>query len=278
MRRLAALLVLASSSIALGDVEGISLENGFTARTLGMGGAFEAMPSSPDVVEKNPAVLPLLKAYQVDLDGAWDVTNKVAYGGAYVRDSATTSVAAGVGYHLLSTGHGGTREVSNLATLGVGVPLGESFAVGVNGHYLLRTNGPNHANAITMDAGAALKLMEGLFLSAAAHNLIDVHHPELSRYYSAALGLMMGAFSADLDVRSSFVGGFKPSFNMGAEYLLGSLVLVRAGYEIDTLQSQQFFSVGLGLTSEGSSVDLAYRHEVQGGDSDLLVLSLKTQL
>jgi hypothetical protein len=88
----------------------------------------------------------------------------------------------------------------------------------------------------------------------------------------------MGALSADLDVRSTLSGGFHPSFNVGGEYVVGGTVPIRGGYEVDTASNQQFFSVGLGIFSQGSGIDFAYRHQVQGGTSNLLVLSIQTVL
>jgi hypothetical protein len=273
------MLACCASTAAFGAVQGLSLEDGFTARALAMGSAFQALPNSMDALETDPAVLPFFRAYQVDLHGAWDWTSKAGDFGTYVRDSSTSALAAGTGYHLLSTGRGSLRETTNLFSLGLGIPLGSALAMGVSGHYLLRSNSADPANAVTVDLGLAAKLADMIFVSVGGHNLVSIDHPELTRFYSVAVGLMMGLLNADVDVRSTLSNGFLPTVHGGVEAVLGNTVAlpVRAGYEVDTRADTQYFSVGAGVASEGSGMDLAYRHQVKGGSSDLLVLSFKTQ-
>jgi hypothetical protein len=277
MRRLAVLVIFSATASALGAVQGISLDDGFGARVIGMGSAFLATGTSAESADGNPATMTLVKAYQLNIDGAWDASSKAGYAGTTLRDSSTSTLAAGVDYHLISTGRGGNRETSNLSTLSLALPVANALSLGLSGRYLLRTASTDRANAITMTAGAAVKFGEAVVLTVGAHNLIATLHPELPRFYSAGLGLNLGALVADVDLRSQLSDGFKPTVNVGGEYAINNVIPVRVGYQVDTRQSAQFFSGGLGFTSQGIGIDLAYRHQLQGGSSDLLVLSLRGQ-
>lgn len=270
-------LLLLVGSRAGAAVEGISLDDVLTAHSLGMGGAYRALGASPDALDGNPATLAMQRTYQVDLGAAWDVTNKVFYTGTFVRDSSTLGVATGVGYHLLSTGRGTAREISHVTTAAVGIPLGDAFSIGFSGRYLARSHPKDTAEAVTMDAGAAIRLSEGLTLALAAHNFIGTRHPELPRLYSAGVGLTLPSFSLDVDARSQLSGGLKPIFNAGGEYLLAGFVGLRGGYIVETQSGHHYFSGGVGLSSGGTGLDLAYRHELHGA-SNLWVLSLRLQL
>ncbi|MGQ0506141.1 MAG: hypothetical protein ACT4TC_12580, partial [Myxococcaceae bacterium] len=122
------------------------------ARTMSMGGAFRALGLGADASVGNPASMPLLKRYQMDLSGAYDVQTKFGYGAAAVLDSVTSQIAAGVHYAFVSLGHDDDHRFAHVTTLASGAALSEVVHIGLSGKHILE-NGSRTANAVTMDAG-----------------------------------------------------------------------------------------------------------------------------
>jgi hypothetical protein len=276
MRTSVALLLVLVPTLARAQYEP-GLRDVMHARSLAMGEAVHGVGLGADTVDGNPAMMSVFRRYQIELSGTWDPGNKFADGSLAICDSQTNPMAAGVSYQVVSLGQGETRRTAHLNTLALGFPLLENLHVGVAGRYLLMS-GAATANALTLDAGLALKLTDGLTVGATGHNLIDVRHPELSRYYVFSAGYVSGLFSLGADVRADLGSptGAKPYYSGGLEYAFGGTVPVRVGYAYDTGARSHFLSGGLGLFTEGGGVDLSYRHELTG-PGRVLALTLKFQ-
>ena len=276
LSRLVLALALFPAALAQAQVSDLRLPEVANARALGMGGAYRATGLGAEATLGNPAALGLFKAYNADLTGAWDAASKAAFISTLVRDSVTSQLAAGVGYTILSEGHGAKRQTTNYTTLGLALPLAESFSLGVSGHYLSR-KGLHAADAVTMDAGAIVRLGGVFTLGATANNLIDTKHPELPRSYGAEAALLAGAFNLAVDGRSELKkGAFNPTINTGLEYTIGNALPLRGGYTYEGSTKTSYLSVGAGFASEGSGVDFAYRQELKG-PGRLLVMSFRGQ-
>lgn len=273
---LATLLLL--PSLALAQVPLFSqLTN---ARGIGMGGAYRGLGLGADATLGNPASLAALKTYQVELTGDWDFGLKDGYGGLSIRDSQTSDVGAGLDYHFLSIHDAaGNRRSAHLGTLALGFPLAKAVLLGVAGKYLYLPGDGAKISAATVDAGLVVQPVEGLSVGFSGHNLVDTHHAELARFYSGQLGYTAGLFSAEFDVSGDpgRDGGFKPLYNVGAEYVVSSSYPLEAGFAADTLTGARYVSGGVGAFGEGGGVDLAYRHQTNG-DGRLLVLTLRLQM
>lgn len=246
------------------------------ARSFAMGGAYESFGPGSETVNGNPAAMSLFKRYQVNLDGAWDPGNKYAWAGSTILDSQTSAVAAGASYHLVTFGQGDDRRTANVSTIAMAIPLADFLHIGVAGKHYLMTGAVN-SNAITADAGVVLKLTDAFHLGASAHNLIDVHHPDITRYYVFSAAFTAGLLSAAADFRADWVAG-NPAYVLGAgaEYILGNAVPARGGYAYDSLLGHHFFSAGLGFLVEGGGVDVGYRQEI-GGVGRMLSISFRLQ-
>jgi hypothetical protein len=178
-------------------------------------------------------------------------------------------------YHFVSLGRGEERRSAHLTSLGVAVPLSDNLYAGATVRYLLIAG---TANAITMDAGLLLRLSDALRVSASGHNLIDVRHPEVSRYFAVGLAYSAGALTATADVRVDFSS--KPStqgaYSGGLEYVVAGAFPLRAGYSYDNIAGTQFVSGGIGiLGGAGGGLDFGYRHEIGGNDGRLFALTLR---
>ncbi|MFN0063964.1 MAG: hypothetical protein ACKVPX_15765 [Myxococcaceae bacterium] len=248
------------------------------ARGVGMGGAFRGLGQSPEAVMGNPASLSMVRGYQIEMTGAWDAATRDGFGSVALRDSATSEVAAGIGYQFLKTGRGANASYGHLTTLALSLPVVQWLTLGVSGHYL-NVSGATTTNAGTLDAGLALRPLGGLVVGFSVHNIVDTSNPELLRYYSWQLGWLGQSFALGLDVRSTLqADNGAPLLNVGGEYVIGKLIPIRAGYSREFGTQQNFFSAGAGVTGESVGVDVAYRHEFGGNESRLLVLTFKIQL
>jgi hypothetical protein len=231
MKALLALLVLVPS-LALAQVSAFSTLA--SARGIGMGGAFRGLGLGADATLGNPASLLANKSYQFELTGAWDPGLHEGFGGITVRDSSTTSTAAGLDYHFLSLHDAlGNRVSAHLGTLAVAFPLSQAVQLGVAGKYLYVPRDVDKVSSATVDVGLLVQPTDGFFLGLSGHNLVNTHHAELSRFYSGQVGYTAGGvFAAELDVSGDpwRDGGFDPLYNVGAQYVAGPAYPLELGY------------------------------------------------
>lgn len=282
-RRLCLLLALTVSGVTFAQdtraPRAEDLRNLMSARAAGMGGAYRALGFGADAVIGNPAAMGLYKAYRIETTGAWDYGQKDAFFGATIMDANTSSLAAGLDYHLVSLGKGEDRVTAHLGTLAFALPLAQSLYIGASARYLLM-NGRREANSTTADAGVLIKLSESILLGVSGHNLIDTRNPELTPYYSAHLGYTSGLFTLAADVRADFVTRPETTltYSGGLEYILGDGIPVRAGYTYDGFTGGSLVSGGFGLMAEGGGLDLAYQYEFGGEERRIVSLSFKLQI
>jgi len=275
-------LVLALSlSTAVMAQPSEDLRDVMSARAYGMGGAYRALGLGTEAVLGNPAAMALYPAYRVEATGAWDTRAKEGLLGVSVIDGATSRMAMGLDYHWVSLGRGGARTSAHLTSLGVGFPLTPGILIGAAARYLRMSGMDRYANSVTVDTGLLMRLSQSFVAGVSAHNLVNTDNVELTRYYTAHVGVMSGMLTLAGDVRGDFTTNDKTTltYSAGAEYLLGMMMPVRAGYTYDGFTKTSRVSTGLGfMTETGSGFDLAYRHELGGEKSRLLALTIRMQM
>jgi hypothetical protein len=250
-----------------------------SARGYGMGGAWRALGVGAEAGNGNPAALGAIRAYRIEMTGAWDWTGKDAFGMVAVADSVTSPLAAGVSYQLVTLGKGPERATAHVNTVAMALPLADSFLLGVSTRYLL-LRGARQANAVTGDAGLLFRPSQAFALGVSAHNLIGTGNSELTRYYSAHAAVFAGILNLAADVRADFETEDSATFtyNGGLELVLGQSFPVRAGYTWDGFTRSSQLGVGLGLMTQGGGIDLAYRHDFGGEGGRLVALTFKLQV
>jgi opacity protein-like surface antigen len=250
-----------------------------SARGYGMGGAWRALGLGAEAGLGNPAALAAFRTYRVELTGSWDWVGQDASGMVALADSSTSALAAGVSYQLISLGKGAERTTAHINTIAMGLPIANSLLIGVSSRYLLM-RGARQANAITGDAGIIFRPSEVISLGVSAHNLINTHNAELTRYYSAHAGLLAGVLTLAADVRADFETQSRTTltYSGGMEYIFGQSFPVRAGYTWDGFTRSSQLGVGIGLMTPGGGLDLAYRHDVGGEKGRLVALTFKVQV
>ncbi|MBJ6761001.1 hypothetical protein JGU66_09510 [Myxococcaceae bacterium JPH2] len=249
-----------------------------SARAVGMGNAYRALGQGTEALQGNPAAMALFPAYRVEATGSWDTHTKDGYLGIGLMDSSTSKLALGVDYHWVSLRGAGSRASAHLSSLGAAVPLTQGVMVGVIGRYLRLSGQDRYANSTTLDVGALLRLSEAIVVGFSAHNLIDTHNAELTRYYSGHLGILAGTVTAAFDVRGDFTTRESSVFtyNGGLEYVLDQVVPLRVGYTYDGFSRSSKLGLGLGFMSPGGGgIDLGYQHEFGGAKGRLLILTFR---
>ncbi|MBM7118548.1 hypothetical protein [Archangium primigenium] len=250
-----------------------------SARAYGMGGAWRALGSDAATGTGNPASVAAVRGYRVEATGGWDWVGKDAAATVAVADSATSPLGAGISYQLITLGKGAARTTAHLNTLALAAPLSENLMIGVSGRYLVMRGG-RQANALTMDAGVLLRPTPLLALGVSAHNLIDTKHAELTRYYSAHAGVLVGQLTIAADVRGDFATDARRTltYSGGLEYVLGQNIPVRVGYTWDGFTRTSQAGVGIGVVTSGGGIDLGYHHDFGGEGGRLLSLTFKVQV
>jgi len=272
-------LCLSTTVQAQSDVE--DLRDIHTARSYGMGGAYRALGLGTESVLGNPAAIALYKMYRMELHGSWDAHGKDTFGGLSVMDAKTSDLAAGLDYHLLSLRSGAGRTTAHFTTLALAFPITQGVLIGGSMHYLRARGGPFEANASTANVGLLLRFGDGLTVGFSAHNLIDTQNPELTRYYSAHAGMILGLLVVGADVRADFDTREESvlTYSGGLEYYLGQSIPVRLGYTYDGFNKASQLGVGLGfVTQEGGGIDVGYRHDFAGEQGRVLSLTIKMQV
>ncbi len=245
------------------------------ARNFAMGGAYRALGGGGESVGGNPAAMVTQKMYAFELTGAWDSETKFGFASASIVDSQTSQLAAGLSYHFVSLGRGEDQRTAQVTSLGLAAPLSETVYVGVAGRHLLISG---TANAITLDAGLLVRVSDALKVAVSGHNLIDIRHPEMSRYYAVGLVYGVGALTAAADLRVDFaaVPSTQVAYGAGLEYVVSGAFPLRAGYSHDNITGNEFLSAGIGFQTSGNGgIDFGYRHELGGTKGRLFALTLK---
>jgi hypothetical protein len=269
----ALLLGLLSGSLLLGaSAQGMpTLRDASSVRAAGMGGAARGFASSGEALLINPAGIAATARFNVDLGAVFAPPTSSHLLGASAIDSKLNAedafaLGGGAGYWHYQSGNGEAQRKGSLIVLGLAAPLvPQTLFLGVAGRYLT-LSGAVSSKAVTGDVGLLYKPVPSLGLAAVGYNLIDVHSAEAPRAWGFGLALGRDAdLHLDFDVRidKDAQGGWKPEFQVGAEYLIGGVVEPRVGYVEDRLLGTRTLAMGLTLQYGGLALDASYQKTLQ---------------
>ena len=249
-----------------------------SAQGYALGGAYHALGYGADSITGNPAAMSLYKRYLLQASGAYDFTNKFGYGTIGLQDS-TTEWAAGLSYQFVAYGPAGERRTAHLTTAATSYAITESFAVGIAVRHEAIV-GYHSSNSVTMNAGIVVRPFQYMQIGLAGNNLIGVWNDDVPRYFTLSLaGTLPYMITPIFDLRADFNDpkGVRFVYSGGIEWIALETIPIRAGYDYDTISHTQHVGFGLGYFSEGSGIDIAYRHEINGTNGHLVALTLKIQ-
>ena len=272
------LLVLACLLVAcplLAAPAPIDFDSARGGREVGMGGAFRELGIGANGADGNPAAIALFQAFQLESAGGYDWKSKGWYFGAWARDS-TQELAGAYSLHYISNDYGSGNVGQWAHSLSLAAKVGDKVAFGLGGRWLIQST--PKINAASLNVGMSIQLMPQLTLGIAGYNLIDTHHPELSRSFEIGFGLLLGPVRLASEVRSDlFRGPLHPIWNNGLELFLGRSFVLRGGWEWREPVQQNFLTAGVGFVFDNSGLDIGWRHGLAGA-GDLIVAGLRIQL
>jgi len=278
VRRIFALLLVLVAPATFAQIEQTpDLRDLQHSRNIAMGGAYEALGYGAEAIGGNPAALTLYKRYQIEATGSWDIPQGFGFGSVGLADS-TNPLAAGITYHFATYG-GPERRWAHLTTLALAYGIGDIIHLGVAARHHVLVGGSN-TNSISMNAGVIVRPVSFLTFGFSGHNLISVYNRDVTRYFVASISAqILGQLSPAFDLRMDF-NQVNPrlAYHAGIEWLIANSFPLRVGYQYDGIMNHQYLSGGIGWFSDGSGVDLSYRHELGGQEGKLVSLTLKLQL
>jgi hypothetical protein len=254
-------------------------------RALAEGDAYRAGDQGNETLWLNPGALSATPRYEFDVYTLYDPV----YGHREIQvslaDNQTNAgsgfpLAAGLAYTNFASGSGPTRFGGSIADLVLSYALLPGLLyIGATGKYL-NLNEAVHANAITMDAGALIKLGQTISGAVVVYNMINVHDVQSPLMLGLAINYGGdGPWHVEVDLRADFAsvpGAVKFTYMFGGEYLISNLVSIRVGYTRDEVASihnpatgtndpSEYFTTGLAVNiAQFLAIDLAYRNEVGG--------------
>lgn len=261
-----------------------------TARGMAMGSGARASAASTAALQYNPANLALSRIYHIETQvGYRPQATNFSFGGALV-DSFSSPVAMGVSYrYLLGNGHDGHAGMDG--RIGLAVPIGEAFSIGVAGRYVSftregqaagDTRGP-YAEGVTMDVGLRVTPVPGFHIAAVGQNLIDFGSPLVPRLVGGGLSYTIDSMftiaadgMADLSTFHYADNSLRPEalFGLGLELFTGE-VPIRAGYQYDTGRGVHYVTAGLGYVNASFAIELSYRQQLVNQEGSWLLLSFR---
>jgi len=277
MTRFVVLAVLLSARALLAAVP-LDFDAARGARETGMGGAYRELGVGANAADGNPAAMALFQAYQLEFASGWDWKAKGWYGAAWARDSTNPDISGAYGLHYISNDNGaGGHEGQWNHALSIATRLGDRVAFGVGTRWVIQST-PRKINAASLNVGISVQAAPTLTIGFAGYNLIDTHHPELSRSFEIGFGWLLGPLRLASEVRSDIGRGpLHPIWNTGAELFLGRTFALRTGWEWNQPEALNYFTAGLGVVLDNVGLDLGYRHGLSGA-GDLIVGGLRIQL
>lgn len=275
--RLLSVLAL-TTAMAVGGVgaaraQGMETTRDLTSvRALGMGGAARGFASANESLLLNPAAIAATVRFNLTGTGLFDGANGFRVLGIDAVDSQLNAeeafaVAGGLGYYSYRSGKGAEARSGSMTALGLALPLlPEVLFLGATVRYL-NLSGAVHTRAATADAAVMARLSPAIAVSGIGYGLINVRSPEVRR--SWAIGFAAGSddqYHLDIDVRfdTDAQNRTREAYLVGAEYLIGGVVMPRAGFDYDALRNAREVSGGVSVLVSGLAIEGAYRHQLNG--------------
>lgn len=244
-------------------------------RSAGMGEAYTAVATGSGGIYHNPAGI--ARSVMYALDGTFEYSPVGSILNASVVDSKTNpALAAGAGYSYFF----GREEAEGVDghdfRLALAIPVvPDRISLGVGGRYMiLDANDIEVLNGFTLDAGALVKVAEGLHVGVAGKNLVDQCDRlgcETIAPTTITAGLSFGSevgFLVAGDVGFNLTSdpdAVQPEYSVGLEYL-AVVVPLRAGFNRIEASDQSLLTFGAGWRSKAAGFDLGYQLDLADTD------------
>lgn len=271
----AALIALPVGASAQSEMTGI--------RAMGMGEAFTAGATGAGALFHNPAGMSALMMYSMEAAFMHDMSTGLNRIQASVTDGKSNERLGGGFAYTYST----SSDSANLAGFtghdiygGLSFPVVPNWLImGATAHYLdYSVFDDNYAQGVTLDVGALAFLGDFISLGATTRNLLEIEGA--NRPIETRFGLNYHAygFQLDFDAILHFDDGATFSYAAGAEFMIGNVVPVRAGYLNDRFHNDRSVSAGAGYRSSMFGGDILFRQSIDEGKDRMMGLAFNVYL
>ncbi|MFT5993045.1 MAG: hypothetical protein ACI82G_002046 [Bradymonadia bacterium] len=272
-------------------------------RLRGMAGAFAGGGSGTGAVYSNPAGIVTAAIYAFEVSYQHELESDGNAIGVTLVDSKTNgALAAGMGYSFgFSPGESGgandnVRDHDLRAVLAVPL-IPQSLAIGVGGHYYIRSRGQVPVvdgenleisqRGLSFDVGIMAVPAEVLTIGIVARNLLTVDNMMDVR---RGVGAGVGIYAGNLHIEAEYIGEYLASRRdgegnqlsegvwgsgaaVGLEYVANT-VPIRLGYRNDAHDDQNgLVAVGLGVRSPTFGADIAFEQSLDDTSNRTFSLS-----
>lgn len=287
-----ALALVSVAPVASAQTTPVQPEQYETPRGMGMGLGARASAASSSALHYNPANLALARVYHIESVAGYDVTGQRISLGGTIIDSFSSSLALGFGYRYILSAGPNAGYAGWEGKLGLAVPLGESFSIGVAGRYSnywrdgqtpMDAQPAPTSEGITMDASMRATLFSGFHIAAIGQNLIDNGGPLVPRLVGGSVSwsienVFTVAFDgfADCSTFRNADQSIRPQPQLGGSMeLFLTSIAIRGGYYWDGGRQTHAVSGGLAYVDPSYSIDVAYRGIVTGGTDHSILGSIR---
>jgi hypothetical protein len=255
------------------------------ARAVAMGGALDALGVSTTSLFLNPANMALARVYHIEAIGAFSPeSQRQTYGGAIVDSVLNSSrLAGGLGGTWSATDPSAINRTWADVRAGLALPLGDYLAFGATVRWLHVTQaggagpfGPSYAsdgtsggpifNALTIDGGATLNIVEGLRVAVSGDNLTNPATALAPTVGRAGIGYSTSIVALEVDGLLDFTtwGPVRGRVMAGGELFLEERYAIRAGWRYDQGEQINAASVGFGYIDPKWSIEIGVRRDLIG--------------
>lgn len=279
-----------------------------TARSIGMGGAQRAIADATDGIFVNPAGIVAKKHYIIDASYSWTQEANAHRPGAAIIDSVTTVVGAAFAYNYEHRFNSGSLGVHRL-NFGLGYNIGGILAIGLTLKYTIAERNkdayellftpedennpgaprqpldPNFSipalnfTGVTGDIGVLFTPIQYISVAVVGYNLIP--NPMWPEFAPIAMGFGAAGHIEHLEIDFDAVLDFSTRkkvssrFHVGAEYTIVGMVPIRAGFLVDKVGNDMFWSLGAGFRHPSFGIDFGYRQAVERPNNRTLSLTFQ---
>lgn len=314
MKRLCVIMALFMAGLSVVPFTAVARTDGSTARSLSMGDAVRAVGMGADGLFFNPATIPQINQYSVNMGYAYSHWTQWHQASASFVDSTTNKwVSGGLSYVFGYADEGDdtmTHDIrSALSTKWANeiIFIGAGLTMRVMN---VRSDVTDSSWYADMDLGLLLGIMNIFYVGVTGQNLIqnaaqsgNLANVEIKnstgfgrRTWALAprkLGVGIGIshsivnFGLDCDVDFSTFGVATPSLMGGLEVMVQNVVALRAGFNWDRVGhtgndgvqvDEMRVSLGIGYVSKIVAVDVGYAHDVWDADGFYLQTTIRVFL
>lgn len=289
MRLVPASAILATALLGSAHAEGDALVDMLGPREIAVGEAMRGGATGASAIGLNPAGLPL--NHELVFEGGYGY--RAADGASLIGASACDSTATlpGCFYYEYAGSNpdlGGMtlHRSTHVGGLAVAYPVTPNLSIGSNVKYFHFDsdvmNEPK-ASGFTSDLGATFSTDTREFsIGVAGYNLVGAESVQFPR--AAGGGIVFRPspqLMASFDARWKLLDNDKTArYGGGAQYFLSTSngqtgYPIRAGVLHDNGLNSTYLSAGLGIATQGYSIDVAGRTSVSGPSDKLIIASMR---